>query len=374
VPRKSANSALFRGLWFDAPMLNRREFLHPQQLVRTAGQVAGALHEPAVSPPPPPQEIALLRFARQAMATRFEIVLPFGNPSAMQSAEDALDLIDRLEDQLTVYRDHSEVSRINRRAADRPMTVENRLCRLLAESARLTRDTAGAFDISTGALIKAWGFYRRAGRVPSLEERAEVMQRVGMQHVALDDHRRTIHFLRRGVEINLGSIGKGYALDRAADLLRQEWGITAGLLHGGCSSVYAMGSDPTNPRGWAVGVTHPWDAERRLAVLRLRDRALGTSAATFQHLEYNGRRLGHILDPRHGWPAEGMASATVTAPTAAEADALATAFFILGVEKAERYCAGHPGIGAVLLPDHPRAEPVVIGTAREEVDSVPPKG
>jgi thiamine biosynthesis lipoprotein len=115
-----------------------------------------------------------------------------------------------------------------------------------------------------------------------------------------------------------------------------------------------------------VALRHPWDPERNLGVLHLRDQGLGTSAATFQHLEYNGRKLGHILDPRSGWPAEGMASASVIAPTAAEADALATAFFILGPEKAQAYCETHPEIGAVLLPEGDGAAPVVCGVALEQ--------
>src|SRR5207248_10039134 len=178
----------------------------------------------------------------------------------------------------------------------------------------------GAYDITTGALTKAWGFYRRAGRVPSADERRDVLARTGMRNVAFDFEQQTVRYLVPGLEINLGSIGKGYALDRAAELLRGEWQIASALLHGGHSSVYAMGGEPGDARGWLVGVQHPWDPERRFATVRLRDRGLATSAATFQHLEYNGKKLGHILDPRTGWPAEGVASATVIAPTAAEAD------------------------------------------------------
>ena len=121
-----------------------------------------------------------------------------------------------------------------------------------------------------------------------------------------------------------------------------------------------MGSPNDSGRGWSVGIAHPWDSSRRLAVLWLRDQALGTSAATFQHLEYNGRKLGHILDPRTGWSAEAMASASVVAPTAAEADALATAFFILGVEQAAAYCEKHPEIGVVLLANEPDSQPVFL--------------
>jgi thiamine biosynthesis lipoprotein len=346
--------------------MNRRQFLNPQQLAQAAGQVAAALDQP--SEPASTDDVALLRFARRAMATQFEVILPFGFPDAQQKAAAALDEIDRLEQQLTVYHDYSEVSRINRRAATAEVRVEERLFRLLQLSVRLSQDTAGAFDITTGALTKTWGFFKRQGRIPGAEELRSALDRVGSRHLVMDAERQSVRFERPGLEINLGSIGKGYALDRVAGLLRAS-GVAVGLLHGGHSSVCALGTMPGDERGWAVGVRHPWQAER-LAVVRLRDRALGTSAATFQHLEYNGKKLGHILDPRSGMPAEGIASATVVASTAAEADALATAFFILGVEAARAYCEAHPGIGALLLPDALDARLVVLGLPPQDVEIV----
>src|SRR4029079_5396733 len=135
--------------------------------------------------------------------------------------------------------------------------------------------------------------------------------------VVLDAERRSVRYLRPGLELNLGAIGKGYALDRAAGLLRRRGNLCAALLHGGHSSVYAIGYEPGDERGWAVGLSHPWEPGRRIALLRLRDRALGTAAATHRHLEHEGRKLGHVLDPRTGWPAEGVALASAVAPTAA---------------------------------------------------------
>jgi thiamine biosynthesis lipoprotein len=353
--------------------MNRRDFLDPRRLAQTAGHVLGALDEVGALPPEKAEaeDVALLRFGRRAMATTFEVILPYGTPFAIEAAEAALDEIDRLEAQLTVYRDTSEVSALNRHAATSNMPVEPRLFELLTLAARLSDETDGAFDISVGALIKAWGFYRRRGRVPSGLERAEVRERIGMQHVRLDPEGRTVHYDAPGLEINLGSIGKGYALDRAAELLRRRWSVRSGLLHGGHSSILALGSEPGRSDGWAVGVRHPWAQEERLGMLRVRDRALATSAATFQHLEYNGRKLGHILDPRTCWPAEGLASATVLAPSAAEADALATAFFILGVGGARAYCERRPGIGAVLLPAGEGARAVVLNLAPAEIQLAP---
>jgi thiamine biosynthesis lipoprotein len=354
--------------------MHRRDFLHPRRLAHTAGQVLGALDElnalPAGAPAAPPPEYALLRVSRRAMATLFEVLLPFGTPDGTAAAEAALDAIDRLEDQLTVYRDTSEVSRLNARAATGPVPVEEGLFGLLQLAARVSAETDYAFDVTAGALIKAWGFFCGPRRVPADSEIRQVLQRVGMRHVVLDPAQPSVRFARPGLEINLGSIGKGYALDRAAELLRRDWKIRSGVLHGGHSSVYAMGSEPGAGRGWPVGIRHPWDEGRRVAVVYLRDRALGTSAATFQHLEHHGRKLGHILDPRTGWPAEALAGASVLAPTAAEADALATAFFILGVERARAYCTAHPEVGAFLLPAGAET-PVVLGLTPDDLELAP---
>lgn len=300
--------------------------------------------------PIPVADVAVLRASRRAMATLFEVLLPFGSPSAQPAAEATLDLIDELEDQLTVFRDHSEVSRLNATAADGPVEVEPGLFDLIESSAHLSRRTNGSFDIATGALTKAWGFYMRQGRVPTPAERAAALARTGTRFIALDRERRTVRYLRAGLEINLGGIGKGYALDRAADLLRHEWAIDSALLHGGSSSVRVLGIPPGQPRGWPVTIKHPWDPDRRLGTLYLAGAAMGTSAATFQHFEYNGKKLGHLLDPRTGWPAEGVEQVSVVARSAAEADALSTAFFVLGAEPTARFCQTRPDVGVLLLP------------------------
>ncbi|HEX3148987.1 MAG TPA: FAD:protein FMN transferase [Gemmataceae bacterium] len=295
-------------------------------------------------------DVAVLRASRRAMATLFEVLLPFGLPNAQVVVEAALDRIDELEDQLTVFRDHSEVSQLNAKAFDGGIQVERGLFDLIEFAAHVTRQTQGAFDIATGALTKTWGFFKREGRVPTLAERADVMGRTGTRFLALDRELRSVRYLRKGLEINLGGIGKGYALDRTAELLTTEWHVASALLHGGASSVRAIGTPPGQPRGWPVTIKHPWESDRRLGTVYLDGVALGTSAATFQHFAYNGRTLGHLLDPRTGWPAEGIQQTSVIAPTAMEADALSTAFFVLGVEPTAEFCRSRPEIGVVLLP------------------------
>ncbi|HYH64145.1 MAG TPA: FAD:protein FMN transferase [Urbifossiella sp.] len=309
--------------------------------------------------PAPSVGYALVRVSRRAMATTFEVALPYGTRNAIPAAEAALDLIDDLEDQLTVYRDHSEISHLNAAGA---AVVEPQLFDLLARCAGWTRETDGAFDIATGALIKAWGFYRREGRIPTAREQADAMSRTGMRHVVLNEN--AVRFRAAGLEINLGAVGKGYALDRAAALLRRDWGVRSALLHGGGSSVLAIGTPPDDPRGWPIRLRHP-TANQSVGTVYLNDRGLGTSAATFQFFEYNGRKYGHVLDPRTGRPAEGVASASATAPTAVEADAMSTAAFVAGPALADRLTRTRPHLGAVVLADDADA-PLVFNLAPDE--------
>jgi thiamine biosynthesis lipoprotein len=304
--------------------------------------------------PDAPAEFALVRVSRRAMATTFEVAIPCGShPNPIAAGTAALDWIDELEDQLTVYRPHSEISRLNAQATETPVVVESQLFNLLVRCAQWTHDTGGAFDIATGSLIKAWGFHRRQGRVPTPAERTAAMSCAGFRHVILDRQNRAVKFRRAGLELNLGAVGKGYALDRVAERLRTEWGVRTALLHGGGSSVYAMGHPPGDPRGWPIRLKHPRCPEASLGTVFLRDQGLGTSAATFQFFEYNGKQLGHLLDPRIGWPATGTSSASIVAPTAAEADALSTAAFVLGPVGFEPVLQLKPWLGAVLLSDDP---------------------
>jgi thiamine biosynthesis lipoprotein len=270
-------------------------------------------------------------------------------PDAAAAALAALDLVERLEDQLSIYRDHTEVTTLNGLAADYPVEVESRLFTLLELCHWLHAATGGAFDITSGPLSRVWGFLTREGRLPSEDEIATALENVGFLHVKLDHDYRTVRFLKAGVEINFNSIGKGYALDRVAELMADR-GVTDYLCHGGRSSVLAVGRDRGNDfDGWAVAVPHPQQLDREVGHIILRDDALGTSGAGTQFFEADSRRFGHLIDPRTGWPAEGVYTATAVAPTAAEADALATAFYIMGPAGTSEYCAEHKNIGAVFV-------------------------
>jgi thiamine biosynthesis lipoprotein len=346
-----------------------------------------------------PADDLLVRIGRRAMACEFEICLPAAQyAEGVETALAALDLVEQLDGQMSVFRSGGELWRVNQTAADGPVQVEPGLFELLERALQLGRETRGAYDITAGPLWQAWGFARRAGAVPSADEIAEARSRVGGHLVQIDPANRTVRFLRPGVQLNLGSIGKGYAVDRCAQRLLAG-GIENFLVHGGNSSVLARGSRqgaagvsrlacPTLPPalldkpavapagrpavapavdapegdspifvgrksgqspGWSVGLRDPLSMDRRLGEIWLKDRALGTSGAQFQSFRHRGRRYGHILDPRTGWPAEGVLSATVLAPTAALADALSTACYVLGPQAALAYCREQPELAAVIV-------------------------
>jgi thiamine biosynthesis lipoprotein len=302
------------------------------------------------------------------MACEFEVLLNAGQyPAGADAALAALDLVEQLESQLTVYRDASEIQAINRRAAREAVAIEPRLFELLARAVELSAATGGAFDLTSGPLSKVWGFYRRQGSMPSAVEVADALALVGSDKLQLDHDKRTIRFARAGMELNLGAIGKGHALDRAAALLERS-GIHDFCLHGGNSSVLARGnrsaecgvrnaeSDHSELRtpnsalaGWSIALRHPLKPDVRLAEFRLADQALGTSGSGTQFFHYQGKRYGHVLDPGTGWPADKVLSATVIAPTAEQADALSTALFVMGLDAAREFCRSRPEIAALLV-------------------------
>ncbi len=295
-----------------------------------------------------------LRITRRAMACDFEVLLNIGQyERGTEVALEVLDLVTALEEQLSYFRAGSELSRINALAAEVPVPVETSLFELFERCLQLGDETEGAFDMAAAALWEAWGFARRKGEIPTDEAVLEALRHVGSRFVALDRDKRTIRFLDPGVRLNLGSIGKGYALDRCAALFAEAQ-IEDYLIHAGKSSVLAHGKPMQDrpaetSRPWCVGVAHPLRRGQRLAELSLARGALATSGSANQFFRYRGKRYSHVIDPRTGYPAEGVLSATVIAASAAVADALSTAFFILGPEKTREFCRTRPELAALLV-------------------------
>ncbi len=351
---------------------NRREFLAGRvtnQRVVTAAAKGDPLDEPdgdlldAISVP---RAGDTLRVQTRAMACQFAVYLDADCREQLDEVSSALESVHPLEELMTVYRPESPLARANAQAADADIVLDETLFEIVSLACRIGTLTGGAFDPTTGPLVAMWRDARETGRVPDEGRIREARDQGGLDDVRLDSRAHTVGFDRQGVEINLGGIGKGFALDRIAADLEQR-GIDAFLAHGGHSSLLARGQHE-RLAGWPVGIRNPLFPTRRMATLLLQDRAMSTSGSGVESFRVEGTRYGHILDPRTGWPVENMLSVTVLCETAAEADALSTAFFVGGVEFARAYCDNRPGVGALLIPPPRRGqtlEPVVCGIADE---------
>lgn len=279
-------------------------------------------------------DLTHVRRAHYVMGTVFEIEA-YGKDAERTAAavEEAFAAIRRADEILSDYRDDSELSRLNRDGAQGFVPLSADLFAVLQKSVEYSRLTDGAFDVTVGPMVDAWRQASKDGRLPNDRERARWLSLVGHSLLRLDGSQQAARFDRPEMRVDIGGIGKGWAVDRAADILRQH-GIERALISAGTSSIYALGAPP-GESAWKVAIRHPRDEDDLLAVVALRDESLSTSADYEQAREIGGKPYSHILDPRTGWPVEGMWSSTVIAPEAAESDALSTAAFVLGLERAE---------------------------------------
>lgn len=239
---------------------------------------------------------------------------------------------ERLEQIFSRYLPESEISRINREAGLHPVKLSDEMMEVLSRAEEISRLTEGAFDISVGPLMKIWGFFpERRGQIPSAEKLDNVMARIGWQAIELDRSDRRVHFLKSGVEIDLGALAKGYIVDRLTALLIEEE-IENGLINAG-GDIYCLGEYPGG-RSWRIGLEHPRDEDEILTVLELKNRAIATSGDYRNYFIRSRSRYSHIIDPRTGRPSQSkVVEVSIMAPDCLTADGLATAMFVMGADK-----------------------------------------
>ena len=267
------------------------------------------------------------------MATRFEIVLHGEKPIALRAAgEEALDEIDRIEALLSLYKPTSEIAHVNARAAHEPVRVSPPVFRLLEHAQRLSAETGGAFDITIAPLVRCWGFMGGTGRMPDPQAVEEARGNVGMNLIHLDGREFTVSFAHDGVMLDLGAIGKGYALERAVELL-QDAGVTSAMIHGGTSTVHAIGRPPGD-EPWKIAIERPQQdtapPAELLALVPLENEAMSVSAIWGRSFQSGEKSYGHVIDPRTGHPTEAALLSAVVLPSATETDALSTALLTMG--------------------------------------------
>lgn len=318
--------------------------------------------------------------ARNAMNTRFELVLHGDNATSLRAAADeALTEVERIERRLSLFIPSSEIARVNALAAREPVRVSPEVFALLDHAQRLSVETGGAFDITMAPLLRCWGMLGKSdGHIPNTDELAAARAICGMHLVALDRANFTVRFVRAGVMLDLGAIGKGYAVEQAAEILR-EAGVTNALIHGGTSTVFAIGTQP-DADAWKIAIdastanpnpnlSQEGNCESRavplpggvrggfpapqtttaLTTIPLRDESLSVSAVSGKCFVANGRTLGHVIDPRTGEPASRALLTAVVLPSATETDALSTALLVAGPEGHNAIAALRPGMRTLVV-------------------------
>jgi thiamine biosynthesis lipoprotein len=303
----------------------------------------------AAAGPENPKQSVRFEETVDAMGTGITVVAYGEDRFKLQAAVTAaLEEARRLDELLSNYRPASEWSRMNRSAAQKPVPVSQELFDLLAACMRYSEVSEGAFDISVGPLMKVWGFYKGTGHFPHRAEIRTALGLVGWRKVELDSKNRTVHFRQSGVELDPGGIGKGYAVDRMAGILKQA-GVHSALITAGSSSIYGIGVPPSDTRGWHVSIRHPKDASKVVQEVYLKDESMSTSGNYEKFFRADGRIWSHIMDPRTGYPAQGMYSVSVITPRCIDSEAWTKPYYING----RRWASGHklPNSRAFLCED-----------------------
>lgn len=292
--------------------------LFASALMAVAGQVAGPKLEPIRA-----------EGSVDAMGSTVSVVIYGEDRGRLQSiVAEALEEARRLDRLLSNYLPDSEWSQMNRSAAHQPAAVSKELFQLLADCVEYSRQSEGTFDISVGPLMKIWGFYKGSGHLPHRAEVRGALSKVGYKNILLDPGSQSVRFAQEGVELDPGGIGKGYAVDKIVEVLRAD-GIRSALVSAAGSSIYALGAPP-GENGWKLNIKDPRNQSKSVAGIVLKDSSLSTSGNYEKFFLAEGKLYSHIMDPRTGFPSQGMLSVSIVAPRTIDSEAWAKPYYILG--------------------------------------------
>jgi len=286
----------------------------------------------------PAQQPELLRVegSADAMGTGFSIIAYGEDRGRLKSiVSEGLEEARRLDEMLSNYKPDSEWSLVNREAANGPVHITAELFQLLTACVEYSKESEGAFDISVGPLMKVWGFYKGTGHLPHRAEVWGAMNLVGYQNIILDSAHQTVRFAKKGVELDPGGIGKGYAVDRIAQILKDN-GVQRALISGGGSSIYAIGAPP-NEKGWKIDIKNPRKTSESVETVYLKDESMSTSGNYEKFFYAEGKMYSHIMDPRTGYPSQGTLSTSVIAPRTLDSEAWTKPYYILGRQWAAQH-------------------------------------
>ncbi len=264
---------------------------------------------------------------------------------AAKASQAVFDEIARIERLLSPYDEKSDISRVNRNAAAKEVIVSAETFGLIERSVKTSDATGGAFDITFASIAHLWNYRDPNFRPPSDAVLRGALPLLNYRHIVLDEKKRSVRFANPRTKIGLGAIAKGYLVGRSIALLR-SMGVTDAIVEAG-GDLQVSGSRDGSP--WTVGLIHPRTRNIIASIALESGEAIVTSGDYERFVIYSGKRYHHIIDPKTGHPAEGMASVTVLCPDPEEADALATSFFVMGKERTVRFLAGRPDVRVVLI-------------------------
>lgn len=264
------------------------------------------------------------------MGSRFDItVVAEDSISGNGFIQDAINEISRIEKLISEWDSTTQTSEIIKQAGISPVKVDKELYDLIRRSIVYSKLSDGAFDISFAGLDGIWKFDGSMTSLPAAELIHEKLPNIGYDKIVLNPNDTSVYLSVKGMRIGFGAIGKGYAADMAKKLLQNK-GVTAGIINAS-GDLNTWGKQP-NGDSWTVAITNPFDKEKAFGILPLDNWAVATSGDYEKFVEFDGVRYAHIIDPRTGYPSQGLVSVTIFAPTAEMADALATSVFVLGAE------------------------------------------
>lgn len=271
------------------------------------------------------------RRALKLMGNRFELTV-VGEDEAWADVhiDAAVEEIRRIERLLTTFDESSETSQINRYAGLTPVAVSKETFGLIERSIRISRVTQGAFDITYGSVDKRlWNFDTTMTSLPDAETAKKMVRLIDYRNILLDREQGTVFLKNAGMRIGFGGIGKGYAADRARQLLKTR-GVTSGIINAS-GDLSVWGSQPDG-RPWTIGVVHPDASDKPFSYMQLNNMAVATSGNYEKYAVINGKKYSHTIDPRTGLPVTGIKSVTIITPYAEIADAMATPVMVMGIK------------------------------------------
>lgn len=279
----------------------------------------------------PATRLSIYKRVLKLMGNRFDIsVVANDDEMAMQNIDKAIDEIRRIEKLLTTYNDKSQTNLINQNAGIRPVKVDREVFDIISRSKRISEITQGAFDISYGSVDKRfWNFDKEMTSLPDAATAARMVRLINYRNIILDEERCTVMLKEKGMRIGFGGIGKGYAAEKAKQLLMQH-GVTSGIVNA-AGDLTAWGLQPDG-KEWTIGIADPDSAMHPFSYLNITDMAIATSGNYEKFVMIDGKKYSHTIDPKTGMPVHGIKSVTILSPNAEIADAMSTPVMIMGIK------------------------------------------